>query len=411
MKNEKIQKHKPLSNYEIGMFGISPQPMFVSTIDELRSNPPNIIIAEATRDMPYRQNNYKREQRVLKKVNYVMALGVYQQLCHFGNDYNNKILKPSKFKFSKIYRPYNGEDLTNKTILIWRQGGIGDLLFISPNLRYIKEKYPTCKIIFACGPQYQSMVREWKFIDELIDLPFTIDYLFKSNYHIIFEGVIERTKEAETQNSYELFTKWMNLNLPVEFLRPKQEANINSVDKCRKILSGWCIDDKSYIIMQMRSSSPIRTPRPSFWKSIIDGLTSKGHKILLTDSPHMVHDIDKFITTLENKNMVFNYCTHSDDISETIAATSLAKMAVAVDSSLIHIAESLDVKSFGIFGPFPGNIRLSTYKYSDWIDAKISCSPCYKHGLNICSNAVKGFVPCYDSLNINEIVERIDKNV
>ncbi len=406
-----MQKHKPLSNYEVGMFGISPQPMFVNTVDELRSNPPNIIIAEATRDMPYRQNNYQREQKVLKKVNYVMALGVYQQLCHFGNDYNNKILKPSKFKFSKIYRPYNGEDLTNKTILIWRQGGIGDLLFISPNLRYIKEKYPTCKIIFACGPQYQSMVREWEFIDELIDLPFTIDYLFKSNYHIIFEGVIERTKEAETQNSYELFTKWMNLNLPVEFLRPKQEANINSVDKCRKILSGWCIDDKSYIIMQMRSSSPIRTPRPSFWKSIIDGLTSKGHKILLTDSPHMVHDIDKFITTLENKNMVFNYCTHSDDISETIAATSLAKMAVAVDSSLIHIAESLDVKSFGIFGPFPGNIRLSTYKYSDWIDAKISCSPCYKHGLNICSNAVKGFVPCYDSLNINEIVERIDKNV
>ena len=41
------------------------------------------------------------------------------------------------------------------------------------------------------------MLKEWKFIDEVIDLPFTVDKLFNSNYHLLFEGVIERNKQAE----------------------------------------------------------------------------------------------------------------------------------------------------------------------------------------------------------------------
>ena len=109
-----------------------------------------------------------------------------------------EILKPARMQFKNIYRPYNGQDLTNKTILVTRQGGIGDLLFIQPNLIYLKEKYPSCTIKFACGPQYQSMIEEWDCIDEILDLPFPVDemFTFNSDYQLVFEGVIERCKEA-----------------------------------------------------------------------------------------------------------------------------------------------------------------------------------------------------------------------
>jgi len=58
--------------------------------------------------------------------------------------------------------------------LVFRTGGIGDLLFIQPNLIYLKEKYPTCTINFACGPQYQSMVETWDCVDNVVDLPFSL---------------------------------------------------------------------------------------------------------------------------------------------------------------------------------------------------------------------------------------------
>lgn len=37
------------------------------------------------------------------------------------------------------YKKYNGEDLTQKSVLIWRQGGIGDILFIGPLIRELKK--------------------------------------------------------------------------------------------------------------------------------------------------------------------------------------------------------------------------------------------------------------------------------
>ena len=157
----------------------------VDNLDELRKNPPNIIIAESKKTFRFIQNFFK-EQELKKRGKYVMGLGVFQQLQYMGNT-KQKLLVPAKIKFKNIFRPYRGQPLKDgESILVFRTGGIGDLLFIQPNLRYLKEKYPTCKIKFACGPQYQPMVETWDCIDEMLDLPFTLRELQDSTYHILF---------------------------------------------------------------------------------------------------------------------------------------------------------------------------------------------------------------------------------
>lgn len=402
---------KQISNYNLYNLGVkSIESETVEDIYELRNNPHNIIVAQADINLFYRQNYNVDSQQLIKKEKYVMSLGVYQQLF-YDNRCSTKILKPCNPKFLNIYRPYNGQDLTNKSILVWRQGGIGDLLFISPNLKFLKDEYPSCKIIFACGPQYQPMVREWKYIDEIIDLPFKVSMLGeeKSNYHVMFEGVIERTKIAEKENAYKLFTKWMGLNLDDSLLYPEQTPNELEVENCKKILEQWNIQD--FIIIQMRSSSPIRTPRPSIWRKIIDILTSKGQNVVLTDGKYKSQDVDKFISSLSDKDKVFNFSRYSDDISKSVAMTSLSKFAIGVDSSLIHIAESLKVRSLGIYGPFPSSIRTSTYRYCETIDCEAKCSPCFKHGRNLCNNSWLNYVTCYDNLRIPEVIERVEKYV
>lgn len=402
----KKQNFKPLTKTEVRdlglqLNGIKP----VENLKELRKNPPNIIIADCLKYIKFVQNWFK-EQELVKKKKYVMGLGVFQQL-HYNYNLNSKILKPSNVKFKNLYKPYLGQDLNNKTLLVSRTGGVGDLIFILPNLSFLKEKYPNCTIKFACGPQYQPMVNGWECVDEVLDLPFMYNKLIDSDYQAIFEGVIERCKEAETENAYNLFSRWLGLDLPDELLIPKQNPKEDKIDECKTILNNWKIDD--FILCQLRASSPVRTPDPKVWKNLINKLTTRGHNVVITDAPKMTDDIDDFIKTLDNTEKVFNFCKYSKTLDYTIAMCSLANVSVSTDSALIHISASVETPVFGIYGPFPGFIRLKTYKNCDWVDGKLDCGPCFVHGYNPCKNAVDGFSPCYNKIDIDDCVIRIEK--
>jgi ADP-heptose:LPS heptosyltransferase len=328
-----------------------------------------------------------------------------------------KLLIPSNVKFKNIYRPYKGQELKDgDSVLVFRTGGIGDLLFIQPNLLYLKEKYPNCIIRFACGPQYQPMVETWDCIDELLDLPFALNKLTGSTYHILFEGVIERCVQAHFENAYNLFSKWLGLDLPNEKLLPRQNAKPELVEFCKEKLGEWDLEGGDFVLMQLRASSPIRTPRHEFWLKIINELNNRGYKVILTDNPRQKDQIDNFIDMCDHKNMVFNFCKYSDTIGHSIALTKLAMATLATDSAMNHIAASLDVPCFGIYGPFPGHIRLKTYPKASWVDASRSCGPCFIHGHTPCTYAVDGYSPCYDELietpeKLNIVINKFEELV
>jgi ADP-heptose:LPS heptosyltransferase len=410
------REFKPISSSVMRALGLKKQSIkHVNTINELRDDPPNIIIAEAKRDIKFVQNWFK-EQRLKKKQRYVMGLGVYQQL-HFDQQ-GNKILKPTNLRFKNIYRPYLGQDVEDKTVLVFRTGGIGDLLFIQPNLRYLKETYNNCYVKFACGPQYQPMVKNWDCVDEVIDLPFSVNHLINSKYHMLFEGVIERCKEAETRNAYDLFTTWLGINLPVEKQIPYQEPKEHLIKKCEELLFPWCLNfGADFIVMQLRASSPIRTPRHDFWIKIINALNRRGINVVLTDNPKQADNIQMFINMLDEPIRTFNFCRHSESIDYTIALTALSGGTLATDSALGHIAASLDLPCFGIYGPFPGKIRLKTYPKAAWIDAIRHCAPCFIHGHTPCPHASSdGYSPCYDELidtddKLKSLIDKIEEHL
>jgi len=401
---------KPLSSTVMRGLGIKRENIKeVADLEELKESPPNIVVAKATKSLKFVQNHFKK-QELKKKVSYVMGLGVFQQL-HADPRFGSKFLKPGNLKFKNIYRPYQGQNLDGKSLLVFRTGGIGDLLFIQPNLKYLKKQYPNCIIKFACGPQYQPMVETWDCIDEVLDLPFTLKELTSSDYHALFEGVIERCKLAHTVNAYNLFSDWLELHLPDELLVPEQKPKADKVQFCLEKLAEWGVEPKKFLITQLRASSPIRTPRPQFWAKVINEATSRGYDVLITDNPrqekHVQEFIDKFIT---DKHRVFNFCKESKTLDYSIALASLASCVIATDSALSHIAASLDTPCYGIFGPFPGHIRLKTYPKAKWVDAERDCAPCYIHGHTPCPQAGQdGFSPCYDAIDIKKVLDEVEE--
>ena len=404
------RKVKTISSTKMRAMGLSGDTTkHVEDLEELSKSPPNIVVAQSLKTLTFTQNYFKK-QTLKKGVSYIMGLGVYQQLHAQPDNSKNRFLKPGKLRFKQVFKQYRGDDLENKTLLVFRTGGIGDLLFIQPNLRYLKEIYPSCKIKFACGPQYQSMIETWDCVDEVLDLPFTLGSLRGADYHALFEGVIERCKLAERVNAYNLFSEWLGLNLPDELLIPKQDAKEDKIQFCIDKLNEWNIKPKDFLVMQLRASSPIRTPRPQFWLNMINELTDRGYNILLTDNPRQTKSVDEFISGVKNKDKVFNFCEHSLSLDYSIALVKLAKGVVATDSALNHIAASLGVFCYGVYGPFPAEIRLKTYPKARWVNAQRECAPCYIHSHRSCPKAGSdGFSPCYDNIDIGKTVFEIEE--
>jgi len=397
-------KYRQLSEDELKDLGIkSPLSENVEEdFDYYRKYLPPIILAECLHSFSGMQNGEQINFEQNKK--YLMNLRLYRNIFYLGDV---RLMKPADIKFIDIYKPYAGQDLTDKTILVWGTGGFGDILMLEPCLRYIKKIYPTCKILLIFH-SYHSIIEEWDFIDTVLpSVPLSYEHLVSTDYQVFTE--VMPLNETKRENQYRLFAKWLGLDIPDEFLTPKLIPNQNSLMKAKAFLDKFGLKEKSYIILQIMSLTIIRTPSPLIWKKIIDNLTSKGHKIIITDQPQKAKIIDNLIETLENKESVFNFAPYSTFINDTVALASMAKLAISTDSAMIHIAAALDIKGFGIYGPFPGKLRVETCKNIDWVDGMAPCAPCFTHGYEPCKNSINTYSSCFDNIDINEVITRIEK--
>lgn len=407
------REKKPITKEDMAQMGFSETEVkMMEDLSAIKSLSPFMAVVRCDQTFKFSVGQEKNTQILRKGSVYVMALGVYDSL-RYNQQLGRDILKPYKHNFAEVFNRYEGQNLDGKTILIWRTGGIGDLLFIKPNIDYIKKTWPTAKVWFACAPAYQNMVKHWKEIDRLIDLPIDYYEVFrKADYHVTFEGTIERNFEAHKRNAYELFSEFMGLNLKGNDLVPHQDVPEIHRPVCEEFLKSKDIGDEKFILLQMQPSSPVRAIRGEKWVEVIDELTDRGHKVVITDSPYREQHVASLISKCKNRGMVFNFCKHSKTLDVTITLCSYAKGTIGPDSSLNHIAASLGVPSYGIFGPFTGEIRMSHFPNAGWINCQYKCAPCFMHGGEPCPVAKKNnteFSPCLENFTAAEIADGFEK--
>ncbi len=390
----------------------------LGTMDDLRNSTPGMVIGVAKDNFFYSINN--TTPQVFKKgEGKILSMYMYMKLEKNGKEKNQ--LRPGRDTFGKLYNKYEGEDLNGKSLLVWRTGGIGDLCFIQPNLIWLKKTYPDSRIVFSCGPQYTSLVEDWDCIDDLVDFPPASIWLHKCNYHLTFEGVIERCVEAESTNSYKLFSRWMGTKVPEDELVPVLKTKPEYDVLVDKYLEENSIKEKEYVAIQLRASSPIRTPSSTIWKQIIDYILKKDLKVILIDGPHFADKIDVFrgrMFDTSEQARIFNYARFSENIKHGMSILNKAKCVIAPDSSMVHLSAGLGVPILGLYGAFTGDIRMSTYKNADWIEPpenKEVCDfggkQCFIHSQVPCRFTTKkgSCVPCYDHYDMDEMYTKIDK--
>lgn len=371
----------------------------VDTLDEFRSRPPEMVIAESkTTNVVKFTDGYELKLKKGKRY--------FLDLLSFIDGYHAKLVRPTN-RFMKHFKFWKGEDLNNKKILCWLYGGgIGDLFFVQPILRHIKKKYPKCTLRLAHPARHNIFSKYWDCVDELYPTPMSDIPFITSDYHLHFDGLIGKCKESETTNIYKILAKWANLDIPEEDLKPVQQLDMKKVERCENILDNWNLG-RPFLVLQLRANTVLRTPRPEFWLNLLNGLVDNHISVMFVDEPKVAPEIDELIKKCNKPELAYNFSPHSKDMGDAMAMVSLSKLVVSIDTGLIHIASAIGKPTYGIYGPFPGKIRLGTYDKCYWIDTPCECAPCVTHGYSPCKHAEKGYPICYDKIDMEKLVNNI----
>ena len=386
----------------------------VKTVEELLKKPPHVILAQVFRNCDLLFDD-KTKISLKKGSVMVMDSGLFLSAKR-GNDDRRVHLKPYRRTFSEFFNRYRGQSLDDKHLLVWRYGGLGDLIFSQPVIKYLKEKYPTCSITYATAFKNKQLLESWPkgLIDTITEIPFNKSLLMNSDYHLTFEGFIERCRESCFQNAYDVFSKAANVQIDQtdDKYYPELLVDEKSSNKFKEIVPD------NFIVVQIRATSPLRMMPFSKWKIIIEKLNELGFNIVVVDDEGYEDRYNKlFIENKMNRDKIFNLCRYSKSIKDAISVINHSHGVIAIDSSFIHIAAALKKPVVGIYAPFLAETRMKYYKDSDWVEPKESeCKlfPCFLHYKRTyeCPSFRAGKeITCFSPISETEVVDKFLKLV
>jgi len=354
-----------------------------------------------------------------KGVKYILTDGVVEYIS------KNVIVSCEELVEVCPEKLYEGQDLTDKSLIAVRNGGIGDLFFISSPFKTLKKLFPTCDLTLACNKKYSDIfynVQEFK----IEHLPLLYSEIENRDYFILFENLIENNPEAETKNAYQLHAEQFCLatddnndweTLPIIGIDPIVDRLVKtSLDKFFK--------DKPLIVIPYAASVAIRSIDPAFWYQFWGVLTQYPIQVIIVASPSQKFEattlITKFKTETKRTNIsIFPDAKEYKGLRGAVSLVNHCSCVLGPDSGLLHIAGALGKPLIGLYGAFPSQLRISTYKMAIGIDIvskdEILCPfargiyhSCFQHKGFICDQAekeVQRYSPCMRYLEIPIIIK------
>ncbi|MES2587868.1 MAG: glycosyltransferase family 9 protein [Bacteroidota bacterium] len=279
-------------------------------------------------------------------------------------------------------------DLTNKTVLISRTDSIGDVVLTLPTCVWIKQQFPSCKLIFLGNTYTKPVISCVSAIDKILcwkdfeNLP-TIEKIQKiSNEKIdvclhIFpkKEVASLMKKAKIKDrigtshrAFHLLTCNHRLNfsrkksdlheaqLNFELLKPIGLNEIPSLNEISEMLSKAFkkpqinlnpefSELKNAVILHPKSQgSALEWPLEKY-KLLAEKLLEKGKTVVFTGTENEGKLFRDFIPTQENCHDLTGKMT----LEELIVFISQSESLVACSTGPLHLAGILGIKTIGLF--------------------------------------------------------------
>lgn len=261
-------------------------------------------------------------------------------------------------------------------VLFTRSGGYGDLLFLTPLLRNLKEMRPGVRIAVAAMPQYIDILRGLQYIDELLNYPLTPDQIAPFFDVVHLDNVVEMTQEGREKHMTEAFIRAAFSPSDADYFMKHMDSF--RLD-CPVPDSAWPaklprVKGRHRIGVQLQASSRCRTYPWGDLGKVMKMLLACGHELLLFYDPRI--NIEKE----DHPRIVWvPLLEPTPTMLDAIALVKTCDAFIAPDSALCHVAGALEVPTVALYGPFPWQTRTAHAPSIHAIQGTAPCAPCHWH--------------------------------
>jgi ADP-heptose:LPS heptosyltransferase len=311
------------------------------------------------------------------------------------------------------YRKYEGQPLEGRSLLLVRNGGFGDLLFLTPLLRHLDLKYKHAGLAAACARRYHAVYLRNRRVRRIFTYPVRLKDFLSYDYQLCYEGTLENSTDAEL-HAVDLMAAHAGvsdvgergLEYDVEPALARKAKNILRNEL--KVRAG-----DATVGLHLRASSPIRTYPLESSLAVAEVLGAAGARVfLLGAAGDWERTTGRKLSPSPTPPNVDNLCGRFRTIDHTAAFLSQLDLLIGPDSSLVHFAGALELPTVALYGPFPGAVRTKYYPKCVTLEGRYArapeeeeCAPCFKHGPYPCPKAGEDRVsPCLGNLAPEKVV-------
>jgi ADP-heptose:LPS heptosyltransferase len=267
------------------------------------------------------------------------------------------------------YRRFDeNTDWNGKKILFFRAGGFGDLILLTPVLRAIKLRWPTCEIHVTTFRRYAPVLQNLPFVDKTINFPPTKADAETYDAWIFLENSIERNKRAEEIHMTDRFAEVTGIT-DIKNLLP--EYRVTGGEQTWAEEGYPRVNGTRRIAIQVAAEAQCRTYPAKLMQAVMDSLLEKGWEIVLMGNRGSIECAPK-----EN---VINLAAIGTTFRQSCAVLETCDCVLAPDSALLHVAGALGVPAVGLYGPFLWKLRTAYCPTTFAIQGEGACSPCFHH--------------------------------
>ena len=284
-------------------------------------------------------------------------------------------------------------------------GGIGDLLMMTPGLRALAKRIGR-PVEIAVPRRYLALFESNTFVTALgiEDLPAA---WYRRGPVIDLTDCPASVAESRsapkvTVNRIEIFARALGVKmqeLRQHGLQPVFEPSPAGRQGAETWLGSRRLQKGTFIAMQASAAEGYRT-----WNGM-----SEAARSLAGTMPVVVFDDkplrqDDPATLPENIERAIGL-----DLSTGLALACEARLIVAPDSALLHLAGARRIPCVGIFGPTDGAVRMSAYPRTIGVSrmAELPCMPCWRNQATPCMLSRGMSSQCLESLPPDAVIDAV----